>query len=225
MVSEPTLQQHHFDWLGTEPDRRDTQTGQEICGVLESLWRQILSDLRSDGLALGTINVGKLTKGDDHAWAQTDQEHAEGRVNLTIEVSAQELSFNVVGWFDEQFKKLSKWLGRLDAQKMLAEMPDYSLVLFARLGAGSDASGFVFKGAPGVERERHGLSETSPALLPIRITTFKSGLNKPKEKPGAHLRRSWAPSEAIRNDELVDELENEARRWIPVLDQINLTQS
>jgi hypothetical protein len=74
-----------------------TDDGQaKVKGRLESLWQAVAEGLPdAERLALGEFHVGALGLTDPNAWAMTNR--GEGKFNLTLEMTGQELWLNIVG--------------------------------------------------------------------------------------------------------------------------------
>lgn len=107
----------------------------ESSRTLEELWGEVAKEIGAERFqgALGTVRHGKrFNKTYDHAWAQTHAEKSENTANLTLELSAKELSLNLVGFYNEQFEKVRDWIRARPGRQFLKAHPDLTLVIFVR---------------------------------------------------------------------------------------------
>jgi hypothetical protein len=152
-----------------------TEDGQvEVKGRLESLWQAVAEALPdTERAVLGEFHVGALGLTDPNAWAMTNR--GEEKINLTLEMTRQELWFNIVGWQVPRAQDLLEWLQRPAAGDELQRLPGYDLVAFRR------RCGNWAKRAPGKrawwQRE-----------------TFKEVRRYPAPEVGDHFDRFWRGS-------------------------------
>ena len=102
-----------FEWLGLPADQRDPEGAQEIKGQLLKLWLEVRERVGGERFdaTLGEARAGRFARRGESIWTQTNAEHEQGDyVNLTLELDRDELSLNVIGWFDPQLEKVERWL-------------------------------------------------------------------------------------------------------------------
>ena len=76
---------------------------------MSACWERILELMpEHDAAWLGRIESGRMPKGQQHAWAQTNR--GQKGTNLTLQLHADELQFNVDGWNAVQAQRLAAWL-------------------------------------------------------------------------------------------------------------------
>ncbi|KAB2847031.1 MAG: hypothetical protein F9K44_14270 [Hyphomicrobiaceae bacterium] len=81
---------------------------------------------------LGEIYAGPIKATQAGAWAQTRREQGQDAVNLTIEISADQIDINVVGGTKPQAAQLEAWLRRRGAGEFWRASPDLELVFYRR---------------------------------------------------------------------------------------------
>lgn len=212
-----------FDWLDQEPPRDDTGV-REIPAKLESLWSEVRDAIGHDRFdnALGTIRAGKRFRAeDDHAWVQTHAEKDESMPNLTIELYENELTLNLVGFFDGQLEKVRGWIGRRSGRAFLREHPELELVIFVRTAHGGKTGRLMWKAAKSEEIERLRLKEESPGAVSMRLTTLATRIDSDRQKLALHVRRSWDRQE-VEAMEDASEIAELVEAWIEVLPEVQL---
>lgn len=205
-------------------ERRPDQVAAIKDGLLE-LWSKVrhrIGPTRFDS-SLGEVRAGRYARHDDNVWTQTNAEHTHGNyVNLTLELHRDELSLNVIGWFDPQLAKVERWLRKPMAWRFMRTLEDWSVVVFVRR-AHLDRNGKPnFQGAPGKERERIAVSGAGAVNVTTTLTGLRPKLEPGREKLALHIRRSWSPTEVALLDDLVGAIATEVEAWLDPLEQIRL---
>ena len=184
---------------------------------LLGLWGGVRQQIGADRFdsSLGEVRAGRFARQSGGVWVQTNAEHPQGDyVNLTLEIHPNELSLNVIGWFDPQLDKVERWLYKPAAWRFLRTLEGWSVVVFVRR-AHLDKNGKPnFQGAPGYERERIPIS--------TRLIGLRPSLEPGREKPALHIRRAWTPAEVTPVDDLVISIAGEVEPWLDPLEQIRL---
>lgn len=187
-----------FDWFEQSPPRKGDGV-LTIPMALESLWGEVQDAVGPERFdeTLGQVRAGqRFGAEDDHAWVQTHGEQDEATVNLTIELYANELTLNLVGFFDGQFDKVRGWIARGSGRAFLRSHPELELVIFVRTARRGKGGRVMWKGARSEERGRLALSEESPAAISIRLTTLRRQIDPDLQKLALHVRRGWSRQEA-----------------------------
>jgi hypothetical protein len=183
---------------------------------MKAVWERVLELMPSDDAArLGAVEAGRLPTGSTHAWAQTNR--GQAGTNLTLELHADELQFNLVGWNDAQARRLEAWL--LDHA---AETPDLDLVVYQRRAKRDH------KGAP--------FWMHATAEIPVTFTAqhlragefapwlaqWRSGADLVWTRLAYHLRHTWPRDEVLeRGESLATEIAHLASETLPLLRSIN----
>ena len=182
---------------------------------MRACWERVIELMADDDAAwLGTIEAGKLPRGATHAWAQTNR--GQPGTNLTLELSTEELQFNLVGWNDAQAQRLESWL-----VAHAADAPDLQLAIHERRAQPDH------KGAPFWMHATH----TIPKVLTpeeVRAGDFARWLEGWQPVPtqldplAYHLRHAW-PRDAVlaRGETLAAEIASLATQSLPLLRAIN----
>lgn len=176
----------------------------EASRKLEELWNEVRQEVGAERFheVLGTVRHGKrFNKNYDHAWAQTHAEKSESTANLTLELSAEELSLNLVGFYEGQFGKVRDWIRVRSGRRFLKAHPELILVIFVRTAQRGKGGRVMWKGAESAELQRLSLSETTPSDITMRLSTLASQVDSDLQKLALHVRRSWNREEAL---EMVD---------------------
>jgi hypothetical protein len=214
-----------FDWFEQAPETRESSEAKLVTEKLVELWREVRDEIGAEKFdsVLGTIRAGRFDTGSERAWVQTNDDKDSDFVNLTLEVDAQELTLNVIGWFDPQLEKLESWLRKPKAWRFLRTLPDWSLVVFIRQARVGKSGETMFKGAEGKERERIHLSETSPSNISTRLSGLRPQLEPEREKLALHLRRSWSPAEVAAEGDMSSTIARAVEMWLAPIQEIRLS--
>jgi hypothetical protein len=216
-----------FAWFGQAAEQRDEALRALIPSQLTSLWQEVRESIgpgRFDPI-LGEIRPGKRFGRDSKtAWAQTNAEKPEDFVNLTLELEATELSLNLVGGYNEQFKKVEPWLRKPKAWRFLREHPEFVLIIFVRHGTVGPSGKVMWKGAKWIEEERLILGQISPIDISTRLTTIAARLDGKTEKLALHIRRAWTQANVSAMED-VSEIAGEVEAWLEPIQQIRITPS
>jgi hypothetical protein len=214
-----------FEWISLPPEDRQPSQAEMVKGGLLELWRQMRERIGAERFdsSLGEVRAGKFMRHNDGVWTQTNAEHEQGDyVNLTLELDRNELSLNVIGWFDPQLEKVERWLRKPAAWRFMRTLEGWCIVVFVR-HAHLDRNGKPnFRGAPGKERERIPIGETGAASISTMLIGLRPKLDPGREKPALHIRRAWNPAEAASLDDLPGSVAAEVEAWLDPLDQIRL---
>ncbi len=213
-----------FDWFAQPTDERSPAGGAEVKAQLLQIWREVRSRIGPEDFdpVLGDLWAGKRSSRVDGAWVQTNREHNHNFVNMTIEIDPDALSLNVVGWFDNQRRKIEAWLRQPGAWRFLDEMPDWLLVIFIRHANIAEDGKAVFQGATGVELERLAFSKTSAANVSNRLTAIRPRLDSDREKLSLHLRRPWTIAECAATDDIATLVAPEVERWLQPIQELRI---
>ncbi len=217
--------QSAFARLAEPAERRDGAVTEEVNATLLGLWGEVRERLGAERFdaVLGDLRAGRPERRSHGAWAQTNAEHPDGDyVNLTLEIEPEELSLNVIGWFDPQLEKVEGWLRRRDAWRFMRTLEHWYLVVFVRDAHVGKSGRPNFRGARGEERERIALSDTAPANVAAVLTGLRPRLDPGLQKPSVHIRRPWSPSEVEALDDVPGALAGEVERWLDPLESIRL---
>lgn len=211
-----------FDWLDDEPPEGSNPPG--IPEMLESLWGEIRDAVGHDHFdkELGTIRAGNRFGAENgHAWVQTHADKDESTPNLTIELYRDELSLNLVGFFDGQLEKVRGWIGRRSGRTFLRAHPELELVIFVRTAKKGKNDRVMWKGAASAEIERLRLSEESPAVVTMRLTTLAKQIKPDVQKLALHVRRGWSREEVEAMDD-TSQIVELVEAWIEELPTVQL---
>jgi hypothetical protein len=183
---------------------------------VRACWQRVLELMDDEDAAwLGTIEAGKLPRGATHAWAQTNR--GQPGTNLTLELSTEELQFNLVGWNNAQAQRLASWL-----VAHAADAPDLQLVIHERRAQPDH------KGAPFWMHATHTIPKT---LTPEEVRagdlarwleSWQRGADHSWIRLAYHLRHAW-PRDAVlaRGQTLAAEIASLATQSLPLLQAIN----
>lgn len=183
---------------------------------MSACWERVLEVMpERDAQWLGKIQSGKLPKGETHAWAQTNR--GQAGTNLTLELGADELQFNLVGWNDVQARRLEAWL-----LAKPAEAPELDLVVHERRAQPDH------KGAPFWMHAKHTIPRVF-AAVEVRAGDFAPWLAQWRlsadlkwTRLAYHLRHAWARDEVLaRGEHLAPDIAALASQSIPLLRAIN----
>lgn len=212
-----------FDWLGRSSTERDPDFAEVITGALLETWANVRAEVGAERFdpVLGEIRPGRFGRRAPGAWTQTNGDHEGDLVNLTLELDAEELSLNLVGWFDPQLEKVERWLRTSPAKRFLRSLEGWDLLIFVREAHVGPRGRAVFRGAPGTLRQRIPLDQVSPATIPITLDGLRPQLDSDKEKLALHIRRSWSPEDAGKPG-LDAQIAAEVERWLDPISDIRL---
>jgi hypothetical protein len=215
-----------FEWISLPSEERLPNQAAAIKEGLLELWGEVREQVgvQQFDSSLGKVRAGRYARHDDGIWTQTNAEHAQGDyVNLTLELHRDELSLNVIGWFDPQLDKVERWLRKPAAWRFLRTLEDWCVVVFVRR-AHLDRNGKPnFQGAPGEERERIPISGAGAVNVSTTLTGLRPRLEPGREKLALHIRRPWSPTEAASREDLVNSIAGEVELWLDPLEQIRLS--
>ena len=197
-------------------DSPDKGSALESSRILEELWGEVAQEIGAERFkkALGTVRHGqRFNKTYDHAWAQTHAEKTENTANLTLEISAGELSLNLVGFYSEQFEKVRDWIRGRPGRNFLKSHPELILVIFVRTAQKGKNGRPMWKGAESDELQRLKLSEASPSDVTMRLSTLSSRIDSNIQKLALHVRRTWSREEALAMSD-VSEIASLVEDWM-----------
>ncbi|MFL5898243.1 MAG: hypothetical protein ACJ76D_07235 [Solirubrobacterales bacterium] len=213
-----------FDWLDRPVEQRETRYGKEATGYLLGIWeevRQRLGPERFDPV-LEAARAGRFGRRAAAAWTQTNGKHEGDLVNLTLEVEAEELSLNVVGWFDPQLEKVEGWFRTRRAKELLRTLDGWDLLIFVREAHVGPSGRATFQGARGVLRERFPITEVAPTNVIITLDGMRPKLESATEKLALHIRRGWRREEVLELADVAAAVTPEVERWLDPLREIRL---
>jgi len=163
---------------------------------------------------LGTVHVGKDST---VPFAFTTTEHPE-RVNLSLELPADRLELNVVGWRMAQAKKMQSWLRTYDAEKALRRLDDHQVVVYVRTAYKKSADAKPYWQREEVDELGSRAAKHYDALWLVKHSMNHYGKGTAL---AFHIRRSWNWAELVSHEDAVDTLTEEVRRLLPVVAEIN----
>lgn len=214
----------HFRWLALPPGQRGWDIQAEIKAHLRAMWEAILDGLKpNEAQRLGEIHANQLPLEATVAAAQTNW--GESGVNITIELTAEELQVNLVGWNAPQAELFEGWLA--PAGIVRSDVGDkLELTVFRRR-----PHNYSHKGSGKTswwQKERFELAERRPLVelagKPLHDLTvgWREDPDPAWEKLSYHLRRAWPrPVAVAAGPRLVPELVDAVRVLLPLLAQIN----
>lgn len=214
-----------FAWLREPPETRDASYAKAISDYLLETWREVRDRIGASSFdpVLGEVRAGRFERRAAGAWTQTNGEHEGDLVNLTLEVEAEELSLNVVGWFDPQLEKVERWLRSRVAKDFLRTLEGWDLLIFIRKAHVGPSGTAIFRGAEGELRERLPLAQTSPASVSITLDGIRPRLDSSTEKLALHIRRGWSPKVVGTPAQLASAIAPEVERWLDPIQKIRLS--
>lgn len=214
----------HFDWLALSAGQRSWDIQAEIKAHLRTMWEVILNGLAPDETQrLGEIHANQLPLDATVAAAQTNW--GEPGVNITIELTAEELQVNLVGWNAPQAELLEGWLAPAGAVRS-GDFEGIELAVFRRRPYNYAQKGTGKKSW--WQKELFELSDRRP-LGELAGKSFADLKDKwhaepdpAWEKLSYHLRRAWPRAAAVAaGPELIPEVVEGVRALLPLLAQIN----
>jgi hypothetical protein len=215
-----TLRAEHFEFFRKPTDERDAALGTEIRTRLDSIWIKVIEQLGPDDRkVLGKIHVGNLGEGAVSAWAQTNADEGFHVPNLTIEMDKNELNLNIVGGFDQQAKRVKRWLC-VGGGAGLAES-NFELVIFRRTAKGGhDGKNIVWQRAKWELVERTPLRALTPTDIKARLEELPKSLDDKTQRLAFHIRKKWACDAVRERQDLPAELAREISQLLPILKEI-----
>ena len=215
----------HFSWLGLPQAQRSWDMQAEIKAHLRTMWEAILEGLTPDEAhCLGEIHANQLPRHATVAAAQTNW--GENGVNITVELTADELQVNLVGWNASQAALLEAWLAPTGVFRSDAVLDDLELAVFRRRpynyskkGTGKESwwQKELFELA-----DRRAAAELTGEPLAKLMSEWRLDADSAWEKLSYHLRRAWPRTEAVAAGvDLVPELVETVRLLLPLRDQVN----
>jgi len=214
-----------FEWLGLPADQRDPEGAQEIKGQLLKLWLEVRERVGGERFdaTLGEARAGRFARRGESIWTQTNAEHEQGDyVNLTLELDRDELSLNVIGWFDPQLEKVERWLLKPASWRFMRALEDWCIVVFVRKAPVDKNGKANFRGAPGEERKRIPISAAGAASISTTLIGIRARLDPDREKLSLHIRHAWSPADLASLDDLPRAIAAHVTTWLDPLDQIRL---
>jgi hypothetical protein len=213
-----------FDWLSQPVEQRDTRYSKVATAYLLGIWEDVRTRIgpqRFDPV-LEEPRAGKFGRRAAAAWTQTNGDHEGDLVNLTLEVEANELSLNLVGWFDPQLEKVERWFRTRKAKEVLRSLEGWDLLIFVRQAHVGPSGRATFRGAPGEVRERLPITEVAPTNLIITLDGMRPRLDAATEKLALHIRRGWSREEVTALPEVAAAVAPEVERWLAPLQEIRV---
>jgi hypothetical protein len=215
----------HFAFFGLPSNQRAWDTQAEIKARLRAAWEAILEQLDpADIRRLGEIHSGQVAL--DATAAATQTNWGEEGVNLTVELTAEELQVNLVGWTDDQAQLLEGWIAPTGDVQPRNEFAAYELAVFRRRPHNYAQKGTGKK--PWYQKElfepagRRSLGELAGHPIAELAQEWRAEPDPAWEKLAYHVRRAWPRAEVIeRGADLVPELVASIRQLLPLLDEIN----
>lgn len=171
---------------------------------------------------LEETRAGKFGRRAAAAWTQTNGDHEGDLVNLTLEVESEELSLNVVGWFDPQLEKVERWLRTRPAARYLRTLDDWDLLIFVREAHVGPSGRAIFRGAAGELRQPLPIAQYPPASIAITLDGMRPGLDSSTQKLALHIRRGWSREEVLGMGAVAEAVAPEVERWLAPLQEIRL---
>lgn len=215
----------NFQWLALPAGQRSWDIQAEVKAHLRTMWEAIREGLRPDeAQKLGEIHANQLPLDATGAAAQTNW--GEHDVNITIELTSDELQVNLVGWNAPQAKMFEAWLAPGGHIRCDAAVEDFELAVFrrrphnhAQKGTGKKAWWLKVQLAP---PDRQPLGELAGKPLAALVEGWRHDADPNWEKLSYHLRRAWPRATAVaEGPDLVPQLVETVRVLLPLLAQIN----
>lgn len=217
----------HFQWLPLPAGHRSWDIQTEIKAHLRTMWEAILERLAPDeAQRLGEIHANQLPLDATVAAAQTNW--GEYGVNITIELTPDELQVNLVGWNAPQAELLQAWLAPDGHVRSDAAIENLELAVFRRRPYNYAQKGTGKKSWWQKERfepaDRQPVGELAGKPLAALAAGWRDDADPSWEKLSYHLRRAWPRTAAVAaGPDLVPELVETVRALLPLLAQINPT--
>ena len=121
----------HFEFFSLAPQARQWQVQSQIKVGLVTTWDSILKKLGPEKTGLlGEIHPAQVPMDAQQAAAQTNW--GEKGVNITIELSADELWINLVGWTNERARLIETWIAPLGSVRQDPRLDPFELAVFRR---------------------------------------------------------------------------------------------
>jgi hypothetical protein len=183
---------------------------------MRAVWERVLELMPEDQAAwLGVVEAGKLPRRETHAWAQTNR--GQRGANLTLELGADELQLNLVGWNDSQASRLAKWLTSNPERA-----PNMELIVYERTAKGDHKHAPFWMHASHRELVRFAPVEVRSGGLAPWIETWNRTADLAWTRLAYHLRHSWTRDEALaRGEHLAGDIAVLAAEALPLLRDIN----
>jgi len=213
-----------FAWLDEPIDQRDTSYSKEATAYLLDVWNEVRNRIGPERFdpVLEETRAGKFGRRAAAAWTQTNGDHEGDLVNLTLEVESEELSLNVVGWFDPQLEKVERWLRTRPAARFLRALDDWDLLIFVREAHVGPSGRAIFRGAAGELRQRLPIAQYSTASVAITLDGMRPRLDSSTQKLALHIRRGWSREEVLGMGDVAEAVAPEVERWLAPLQEIRL---
>jgi hypothetical protein len=168
-----------------------------------------------DAAWLGKTESGRLPKGQAHAWAQTNR--GQKGTNLTLQLHADELQFNVDGWNAVQAQRLAAWLIAHPANA-----PDLGLVIHERRAKRDHKGEPFFMGATSTTLMTFTADEVRAGDFSKWLGQWHSEADHTWTRLAYHLRRAWPRHEVLtRGEHIGPEIAALAAQSVPLLRAIN----
>jgi hypothetical protein len=215
------FQQADFRFFESAPDRRPPIQLDELKTRLDGLWRALEDDLQPDEAnQLGEIHIGLVKMRDDHAWLTTNWH--EDVANLTLELHRNEFQLNLVGWKQDQARRVESWLWSADAPSGLAGLPGYQLIVWKRRAKILRSGKPFFKDTTFQVVDQVPTAHLAHADIRAAIDSWSSKIDPSCEKLAYHLRKTWPKDEVLaREEKLAGDTMRDVRRLLPLLKRIN----
>jgi hypothetical protein len=175
---------------------------------------------------LGEIHANQLPLDATVAAAQTNW--GEYGVNITIELTPNELQVNLVGWNAPQAELLQAWFAPDGHVRSDAAIENLELAVFRRRPYNYAQKGTAKKSWWQKERfepaDRQPVGELAGKPLAALAAGWRDDADPSWEKLSYHLRRAWPSTAAVAaGPDLVPDLVETVRALLPLLAQINPT--
>jgi hypothetical protein len=187
---------------------------------MAGLWERVLHDLPGrEAETLRPIHIGRLSLNHGIAWSQTNR--GQAGANFTVELNADELQLNLVGWNEPQARAVEHWLLGQGAA-LRAALGATELVVFERR-ARRDSRGLPFwKNSEQAEVGRFDPGQVAAGLFSRWQNQWLAGADTRWTKLAYHVRRSWSRRETVAlGEQLVPEVVLGVHRLLPLLRAIN----
>lgn len=214
----------HFAFFSLRPNQRSADIAAEIKARLLTTWTSVVERIPADvRTALGDVHVNNLPLDASAAAAQTHW--GDSTVNLTIEVTAEELQLNIVGWKEPLAQRLFAWLA--PGGTIRQSTSPLELVIYRRHPRNLRAVLTQSK-KPWFQREtselaaRDSLHDLAGQSLSAHLKACRTELPPASEKLAVHLRRSWPAAVAVvAGGDLADEIAPVATEFAHIARAIN----
>jgi len=209
-------------WAGFRPEdfEQFTSWSWEQVPIIRSRVKEALEralELMSDEDAemLRPVESGRFPKGAETAWAQTNR--GQPGANVTVQLGADGLQLNTVGWTHNQASRLADWLAN-----HAPSAPDLELIVYQR-NAVADHKGKPFwMRETDTELMRFSPTEVRAGGLSAWTQDWHASADHQWSRLAYHLRHTWHRDQVIARGELLaNDIAERITQMLPLLRAVN----